>query len=264
MLLTHTFCHLPKVGPKKELALWSKGIHTWDDFAAKMPKPELIQDSQRYLEKRDPTYFADHLKPDQMWRLFPAFRNALAYVDIESTGIDRYGNIITTIALYDGKRVRTYIHGKNLDQFPQDIHRYKIIVTFNGRAFDVPFIEHYFGIKLNQAHIDLRPVLRGLGHKGPLKAIEKRFGIDRKELKDVDGYFAVILWHEYKRRNNKKALETLLAYNVADVVNLETLLVKAYNMHVQETPFAHEIASFPKKKLTLPHKADAELLRRLS
>ena len=53
----------------------------------------------------------------------------------------------------------------------------------------------------------------------------------------MDGYFAVYLWNEYQRNNNDKALETLLAYNIQDVVNLETLMVLSYNLKLKETPF---------------------------
>ncbi len=53
---------------------------------------------------------------------------------------------IATIALYDGNRIKYYINGKNLGDFPTDIKQYKIIVSFNGKTFDVPVIESYFGI----------------------------------------------------------------------------------------------------------------------
>ena len=54
---------------------------------------------------------------------------------------------------------------------------------------------------------------------------------------DVDGYFAVILWNEYKKNNNKNALETLLAYNIEDTINLEVLLEIAYNKNIQKYNF---------------------------
>ena len=62
-------------------------------------------------------------------------------------------------------------------------------------------------------------------------------GLDRGDLANVDGYFAVLLWREYRMRGNAQALETLLAYNIRDVVNLEALLVKAYNLKAAHTPF---------------------------
>ena len=46
-------------------------------------------------------------------------------------------------------------------------------------------------------------------------------GLDRGYLEGVDGYFAVLLWREYELYHDQEALETLLAYNIADTVNLE-------------------------------------------
>jgi uncharacterized protein YprB with RNaseH-like and TPR domain len=112
-----------------------------------------------------------------------------------------------------------------------------VIVTYNGISFDIPFIEHYFNIRLDQAHIDLRYVLRSLRFRGGLKGCERQLGMDRCDLKDIDGFFAVLLWDEYQRADDQKALDTLLAYNVQDTVSLENLMVTAYNMKLKETPF---------------------------
>jgi uncharacterized protein YprB with RNaseH-like and TPR domain len=125
-----------------------------------------------------------------------------------------------------------------LDAFIEDIHKYKIIVTYNGKCFDIPFIRRDLGFNLGHVHIDLRYVLKRLGYAGGLKGCEKQLGIYRGDLEGVDGYFAVLLWDEYVRNKNEKALETLLAYNIKDVVNLEKLLVLSYNMNLKETPFA--------------------------
>jgi len=128
---------------------------------------------------------------------------------------------ITTIALYDGRSVFHYVNGYDLDDFKRRIPQYDVLVTYNGKCFDVPFIERYFSIKLNQAHIDLRYVLGGLGFTGSLRTCEKNLGIGRGELEGIDGFFGVLLWEDYKRNHNDRTLETLLAYNVADVLKLK-------------------------------------------
>jgi hypothetical protein len=56
-------------------------------------------------------------------------------------------------------------------------------------------------------------------------------------LSDIDGFFAVLLWDEYQKTGDPKALETLLAYNVQDTITLENLMVTAYNLKLKETPF---------------------------
>ena len=128
------------------------------------------------------------------------------------------------------------MQGQNLDDFIEDIQKYKVIVSYNGKSFDIPFIEHHFNIRLDQAHIDLRYVLFSLGFRGGLKGCERQLGMDRGDLKDIDGFFAVLLWDEYQKNKNEKALDTLLAYNVQDTVTLENLMVTAYNMKLSQMP----------------------------
>ena len=47
----------------------------------------------------------------------------------------------------------------------------------------------------------------------------------------------MLLWDEYQKSGDQKALDTLLAYNVQDKITLENLMVTAYNMKLKETPF---------------------------
>ena len=116
---------------------------------------------------------------------------------------------------------------------------------------------------MDQAHIDLRYVLAGLGYKGGLKACERSLGLDRGDLAEVDGSFAVLLWNEYKRRQNAQALETLLAYNIRDVVNLEALLIEAYNRKVAAMPFGSSLVLAPAPPPPEPFRAHEPTVRRL-
>ena len=61
-----------------------------------------------------------------------------------------------------------------------DIREYSTVVTYNGKSFDVPFIERFFRIKMHHMHIDLMYVLRSLGYKGGLKSCERQLGLERK------------------------------------------------------------------------------------
>ena len=270
-MLKNTFCHLSGITPNKEQKLWGKGICSWEallqDESSRRGRraqkvAEQVKMSLEYLAGNNPIYFAEQLPSSQHWRLFPEFRDSLVYLDIETTGLGA-GNSITTIALYDGKEVFTYVQGQNLDDFVRDINKYKLIVTYNGKSFDVPFIESYFGIKLPHAHIDLRFVLKSLGYTGGLKACEKQTGISREELDGVDGYTAVLLWNEYKRNKNPKALETLLAYNILDVLNLEKLLIIAYNQHLDATPFNRSHKLVMPREPKNPYEPDERTLKKV-
>jgi hypothetical protein len=83
----------------------------------------------------------------------------------------------------------------------------------------------------------LRYPLRSLGLKGGLKGCEKQLDIGRPGLDGVDGYIAVLLWNEYRQKNNLKALETLLAYNIQDTLTLHALMVHTHNEKLKATPF---------------------------
>jgi uncharacterized protein len=56
------------------------------------------------------------------------------------------------------------------------------------------FIENYFGIQLNHALIDLRYALGSLGYKGGLKGCERQLGMDKGDLRDVDGFFMAVFY----------------------------------------------------------------------
>ena len=272
-MLKNSFIHTPGIGEKLEKQLWDSGVIDWESFSrAKLINlsqkrfvtlSDYIKSSKNNLKNNNPNFFTDLLPASQHWRIFSEFKNSTAYIDIETTGLDSWSCEITTIALYDGTSIKYYVNGQNLDDFVRDIQHYKVIVTYNGKTFDVPFIENYFGTELKHAHIDLRYVLKALGYAGGLKKCEKAMGIDRGTLDGVDGYFAVLLWNDYKKNQNEKSLETLLAYNIEDVVNLETLMVLAYNMKIKGTVFSktHQL-SLPKTP-TLPLKPDIETIERI-
>ena len=246
-MLTNTFIHIQGIGAKTEQRLWNSGIRDWDSLSGDLPTPvpagrkffleKGIEESRRHLANFNPAYFSRLIPSNQGWRMFPEFRNSTVYLDIETTGLDRYFDDITTIALFDGESIRTYVQGQNLDDFIEDIQRYKVIVSYNGKSFDIPFIEHHFNIRLDHAHIDLRYIFYSLGFKGGLKGCEKQLGVDRGDLSDIDGFFAVLLWEEYQQTGNRKVLDTLLAYNIQDTINLENLMVTAYNLKLRDTPF---------------------------
>lgn len=272
-MLEHTFCHIPGIGPKTERRLWSSGVLSWSDVTSDVSIPLSPGKTQRLrshvgasiaqFADNNPEYFCGRLPADQHWRMFPDFRGSVAYLDIETTGMGPAYDYITTIALYDGQSIYHYVHGDNLLDFVDDIGRYQLLVTYNGKSFDVPFICSHFGIQVNQAHIDLRYVLASLGYRGGLKGCEKQLGIDREELDGLDGYFAVLLWRDFHQNGNVRALETLLAYNIEDVVNLEALMVHAYNLKLGDTPFVEDHGLTLPQAPKSPFEADMATVQRI-
>lgn len=269
-MLERTFCHLKGIGATTEAKIWQSGVNQWSDVIkggsiplsdAKISELEKgCGESLKKLEEYDACWFADRLPASDQWRLYSHFRDEVAYIDIETTGTDAHCCDITTIALWNGREVKTYVQGKNLYDFEEEITRYPLIVSFNGKCFDVPFIEKYFGFKVEAAHIDLRFVFRSLGITGGLKGIERYFGMDRGDAEGLDGYFAVLLWNEYEMHGDERALETLLAYNVLDSVNLENLMIRGYNLHIERFPQHDLVPIAEKPEPENPFKAHREVV----
>ena len=238
-MLRQTFLHVPGVGYRTEERLWRSGLESWDDVqgvrAEGIPRrlrptlEEEIGRSEDALRRGKYRYFAARLPPREHWRAWPEFRDAVGYLDIETTGLDIGRDAVTVVGLYDGRKKRSYVKGVNLEELPDALEAVRLLVTFNGSRFDVPFLRRAFPrMRLDQIHLDLMNPLHRLGFWGGLKRIERRLGIERSdETTGMSGFDAVRLWAEYEAGEDD-ALDTLMAYNLEDVVNLEPLAEFAY------------------------------------
>uniref|UniRef100_A0A7C4AHT3 Exonuclease n=1 Tax=Fundidesulfovibrio putealis TaxID=270496 RepID=A0A7C4AHT3_9BACT len=269
-MLGRTFLHLPGVGPKSEAALWAAGIRTWEDFLAHPAPPvgagkaalmrEGLLESQAALAADDLDWFAARLRTATAWRFLPRFLHHAGYLDIETDGTGSHPTVTAVSLLHQG-RLTTYVHGRDMDRLHEDLARVRLLVSFNGACFDVPILERMLGARAPRAHVDLRFVLRAAGVRGGLKACERHFGLNRRELDGVDGWCAVLLWRLWRRTRDQRVLETLLAYNAADVLGLEVLLVHAVNELLLATPFAAELTLPVPRVAPNPFRADPEMVR---
>lgn len=244
-LLEHSFIPIHGVGESREVAIWRSGIRTWHDFLEKRsfkypwlarlsPK---VEESLERLNDRDAFFFHSNLPSTERWRLYDAFKTNCGFLDIETTGLDPSTDTITVAGLFNGRGLKTFIRGKNLEELIPEIKRHSLLVTYGGSCFDLPFIRGQFNVThLCDAHIDPRYVLARLGYKGRLKRIEKRFGLQRKgPIAEVDGSVAPLLWRQYKS-GSSKALETLIRYNAEDATSLQVLMQKAYALSLKKIP----------------------------
>jgi hypothetical protein len=155
-----------------------------------------------------------------------------AYLDIETTGLSQFNDDITVIGIYrcrGRKEKLIQLHGgqvtrDNLLTALQGVHR---IYTYNGKRFDLPFIEAFLGINLENEfeHYDLMYTFWEHNLKGGFKAVERQLQIPRKT-DGMTGFDAVRLWWEYMASYDEDALSLLLQYNKEDVVNLKILREK--------------------------------------
>ncbi|HLC32709.1 MAG TPA: ribonuclease H-like domain-containing protein [Candidatus Nanoarchaeia archaeon] len=236
-MLSESFVLLPAVRLTKERAIWNQGISSWQDFlsrekikglgtARKERCDNLLRIADRNLRQKNGLYFSNALRFCDQWRLYETFKDEAVYLDIETDGY--YGGI-TVVGLSDGVQTKTLVRGFNLDKelLRRELSHYQLLVTFNGKSFDVPVLERYFGFRIGMPHVDLRFVCAKAGHTGGLKAIEKQLGIKRREeVCAISGEDAVYLWEMWKSTGNREYLEKLVIYNEEDILNLRPLSAK--------------------------------------
>lgn len=211
-MLNHSFIHLPGIDSTLEERLWGRGVTTWnllenDRAAGASELRDAISISRERLAARDATYFAERMPAHESWRLYAEFYAETAFLDIETTGLggDAY---ITVCGVLDRTGFSAFSRGDEMDMLPEYLEQFRLIVTFNGRSFDVPFLRRELGASLlrGAAHMDLMHVLRKLGLKGGLKGIEKALGVGRpSSLSTLDGRDAVTLWANVARRGRRGA-----------------------------------------------------------
>jgi uncharacterized protein YprB with RNaseH-like and TPR domain/predicted nuclease with RNAse H fold len=245
-MIKSTFIFVPGIGEKTEENLWKNSILTWYDLKERAhiiglskTKRTIIEDyldrAEKALDMRDASFFATHLPQKEYWRLYKEFRDKALFLDIETTGLSRYYDKITLIgASNERNKIKIFVRDNNLDEALNYLQNYEMIVTFNGKLFDIPFIMNEFPeAKIPPIHIDLRYLLRTLGVTGPLKKIEGTLNISRpKEVQEVNGREAAVLWSRFVKGDDS-ALEKLLLYNIYDVVNLQDIMDLCYKRKIE-------------------------------
>ncbi|WP_440945710.1 ribonuclease H-like domain-containing protein [Methanosarcina sp. T3] len=245
-MLKNTYIHIPGIGKALEQKIWALGINSWDEFlemedrisiplSRKTRICEEIKISSRHLAEKDCFFFSQRLPSAEHWRTYSLFSDSVAFFDIETTGLSPGRDRITVVGIYDGNESKMYVRGINLDDIVEEFSKYRLLVSFNGARFDIPFIKSEFPeLEFKQLHIDLMYPLRRIGYGGGLKNIEKVLGIRRSEDTDgMDGFDAVRLWRQYEK-GDKGALDLLLKYNREDIVNLKTIIELTYPKMVQK------------------------------
>jgi uncharacterized protein YprB with RNaseH-like and TPR domain len=153
------------------------------------------------------------------------------------------GDAITLVGLYDGVEFTYLQKDEDLGNFLDILSRYSMIVTFFGTGFDLPMLQRAFPtLHYDQIHLDLCYALRRVGLKGGLKSIEQQLGIARSDdTTGLSGRDAITLWRLFQR-GDESALQTLIAYNREDVVNLEILAGIAFERLKEHTLEGRETA----------------------
>lgn len=231
-MLTRSLCCFDGLTLQAEQKLWRKGCLSWRHIAFTETglfsprKREQLLAQLPYLtaarESRCADYFLVRLPVGHRLRILPEFAENIAFLDIETTGLDDHADL-TVIGLYWHGQMQSFITGQNLHEFIKIWGQIGVLVTFNGSRFDVPVIMRRLGFSIHPPHIDLLDEAKHWGLTGGLKRIERQLGICRESKEEGTGEDAVALWRQYITEGDSKALDRLLSYNTRDVRSLPIL-----------------------------------------
>ena len=239
--LEHTFIHLPRIGSRTEQRLWGDGILTWADLEEARRQPVdlfghrrddclvAIEASREALANGDADYFAARLPSREHYRIAATFPEDTVFLDIETTGLSLYYDSITLIGLSRGTRYTCWFPDAPAGAWYGLLIDAKCLVTFNGTAFDLKFLEKQEGraAHLPHAHVDLRYLARRAKLTGGQKEIERKLHYVRpRHVSNATGADAVRLWYEYKN-GDLHAGRHLVQYNHSDVEGMKTILDEA-------------------------------------
>ncbi len=167
------------------------------------------------------------------------------FMDIETLGLSNVPIILIGIAEVKNKRITTsqYLLRDRSEEpalireFFKHLTNDSVFVTFNGKSFDVPFIENraaYYRIDYPKKLInyDLMYYARNLWKdilpNCQLQTIEREiFNIKRDD--DVPGAYIPGYWETYHQENNIGPLVPIVEHNRLDIVNLATFFNYMFN-----------------------------------
>lgn len=173
----------------------------------------------------------------------------IAYFDIETTGFDKDKDFIILISLGYFDEAGDYIikqyyaenlieEGELLYSFGTDLIKFNRWCSYNGMAFDEPFIVrrmeksniHFVPPK---EHVDLyrliRPYYKQLGmERCNLKTVEKFLGVERED--KIDGGISVEMYYKYLETKDSKIKDIIMLHNYEDVLNLPKIFNIVYEV----------------------------------
>jgi uncharacterized protein len=245
-MLSSSFQLGPGLGARREQLLWQAGVLRWEDYgqasvalsrSADAALRTAIPAARAAFAAGDVERLAELLPSAEHWRLYGAFAADTAYLDIETSDDELGRCAISAIGILDRSGPRILLAGRDLERFPELARDWSLLVTFNGSSFDVPILRRAFpDWQPPRGQIDLRHVLRRLGHTGGLKTIERRMPLLHlarpAHLDGLDGGHAGWLFLR-GRAGDRAALRRFAEYNLYDAINLRTLMAHAYNALVE-------------------------------
>lgn len=168
----------------------------------------------------------------------------LLFLDIETTGLFGGGTVPFLIGLGAWKEGEFHLtqfllrRGDDeevmLSEVARFVSEYEVLVTFNGKAFDVPILQSrsvLMGLRFPapKTHLDLYHLARNMGKKHPYRgslddSCRRFLNVVREG--DVPGRLIPALYFMYLKEGDPDILSSALEHNRLDVLDMVLLLMR--------------------------------------
>ena len=172
----------------------------------------------------------------------PPALEQMMFMDIETTGLDNSPLFLIGTMVWEasGFEVRQYMARNYAEEaavisfFREACAARKLLVTFNGKSFDMPFIRlRATATRVpplgELAHLDLlhecRRVWRHSLPNCKLQTLE-RYVCGRQRVGDIPGDQIADAYHAYVRTDNAWQIVDILKHNLLDLITMADLLIR--------------------------------------
>ena len=240
------------IGPAREQTLKQQGYRTVEALAKHPKWRKPAKEYLKLVDSKDVLALQEHLrhslpKSHPLGHYLAGFcRNEdFAIIDIETLGL--FGRPIILVGVANvaksGVCTRQFLvrdvseEAGALYAFMARLNAGSVLVSFNGRCFDVPFIRErlaYYGLtsqeQLDSPHFDVlhftRRALRGKLDNYRLETVEKYLDINRSI--NIPGALVPEFYDSYQRTGNVGPLVAIVEHNKQDLVTLTQLFCSLY------------------------------------
>jgi uncharacterized protein YprB with RNaseH-like and TPR domain len=207
------------------------------------PADEFMSAYSSYIKKRTAAV-SDGSPPDDVVRFVESGPRRSVFLDIETTGLCGSPLFLVGLLLYrEGELhvrqlfARDYSEEKPLLQHLVELlDEFEVVVTFNGRSFDVPYIRdrcsyNMLPFSLRCEHVDLlhecRRQWKQVLPDCRLQTLESHICYRERE-DDIPGSEIPRVYHEYVRTTDARLIKNVLHHNALDLITMSDLALRLF------------------------------------